>query len=302
MCASAPASLVALDVGSNNAGDRGADAVARATRRCERLERLGVAANDIGPEGARAIAPVLRDHRALRELHATGNRIGDRGAAAFGAAIRATAAPFATLALDENHNLTAAAAKSLAGAFAASATLAELNLAKAMIGAEGARALVAGVVASTALVALELGGCKLRAEGAGFLGDALAKCATLRRLGVSRNSLGDKGVFELVARGLETCKSLVELDLRHNAVGPEGAKRLARALERKNFKIRVLRMEGNKIEPDEEAALVALAARERAAPATIVKTRAANEASKVEKTPKTEKKRVAFEPASQNAA
>ena len=302
VCASAPASLVALDVGSNNAGDRGADAVARATRRCERLERLGVAANDIGPEGARAIAPALRDHRALRELHATGNRIGDRGAAAIGAAIRATAAPFATLALDENHNLTAAAAKSLAGAFAASTTLADLNLAKAMIGAEGARALVAGVVASTALVALELGGCKLRAEGAGFLGDALAKCATLRRLGVSRNSLGDKGVFELVARGLETCKSLVELDLRHNAVGPEGAKRLARALERKNVKIRVLRMEGNKIEPDEEAALVALAARERAAPATIVKTRAANEASKMEKTPKTEKKRVAFEPASQNAA
>ena len=301
VCASAPASLVALDVGSNNAGDRGADA-ARATRRCERLERLGVAANDIGPEGARAIAPALRDHRALRELHATGNRIGDRGAAAIGAAIRATAAPFATLALDENHNLTAAAAKSLAGAFAASTTLADLNLAKAMIGAEGARALVAGVVASTALVALELGGCKLRAEGAGFLGDALAKCATLRRLGVSRNSLGDKGVFELVARGLETCKSLVELDLRHNAVGPEGAKRLARALERKNVKIRVLRMEGNKIEPDEEAALVALAARERAAPATIVKTRAANEASKMEKTPKTEKKRVAFEPASQNAA
>ena len=302
VCASAPASLVALDVGSNDAGDRGADAVARATRRCERLERLGVAANDIGPEGARAIAPALRDHRALRELHATGNRIGDRGAAAMCAAIRATAAPFATLALDENHNLTAAAAKSLAGAFAASTTLADLNLAKAMIGAEGARALVAGVVASTALVALELGGCKLRAEGAGFLGDALAKCATLRRLGVSRNSLGDKGVFELVARGLETCKSLVELDLRHNAVGPEGAKRLARALERKNVKIRVLRMEGNKIEPDEEAALVALASRERAAPATIVKMRAANEASKMEKTPKTEKKRVAFEPASQNAA
>ena len=125
------------DVGSNNAGDRGADAVARATRRCERLERLGVAANDIGPEGARAIAPALRDHRALRELHATGNRIGDRGAAAIGAAIRAPAAPFATLALGENHNLTAAAAKSLAGAFAASTTLADLNLAKAMIGAEG---------------------------------------------------------------------------------------------------------------------------------------------------------------------
>ena len=299
VCASAPASLVALDVGSNDVGDRGAEAVARATRRCERLERLGVAANEMGPEGARAIAPALRDHRALRELHATGNRIGDRGAAALAAAIRATAAPFATLALDENHNLTAAAAKSLAGAFAASTTLTELNLAKAMIGAEGARALVAGVVASPALAALELGGCKLRAEGAGFLGDALAKCASLRRLGLSRNSLGDKGVFELVARGLESCKSLVELDLRHNAVGPEGAKRLARALERKNFKIRILRMEGNKMEPDEEAALVALAARERAAPA---KTRAAVEASKAEKTPKAEKKRVAFEPAVRNAA
>ena len=80
---------------------------------------------------------------------------------------------------------------------------------------------------------------------------------------------------------------------------PEGGKRLARALERKNFKIRVLRMEGNKMEPDEEAALVALAARERAAPA---KTRAVADAPKAEKTPKAEKKRVAFEPAAQNAA
>ena len=108
-------------------------------------------------------------------------------------------------------------------------------------------------------------------------------------------------MFELVARGLETCKSLVELDLRHNAVGPEGAAPGARA-RTKNFKNPSLADGGEQDRTGEEAALVALAARERAAPATIVKTRAANEASKVEKTPKTEKKRVAFEPTSQNAA
>ena len=112
VCASAPASLVALDVGSNNAGDA-ARMPSRARRRCERLERLGVAANDIGPEGAR------RSRRCCaitaRFASCTRRGIGSEiGARRRWRGDRARRRRFATLALDENHNLTAAAAKSLA--------------------------------------------------------------------------------------------------------------------------------------------------------------------------------------------
>jgi len=43
----------------------------------------------------------------------------------------------------------------------------------------------------------------------------------------------------LVSGGLEVSKTLRELDLRHNAIGPEGAKRLIAMLEKKNFVLAV---------------------------------------------------------------
>ena len=119
---------------------------------------------------------------------------------------------------------------------------------------------------NASLEILELSGCRLRAEGAKWLGDAVAKCASLRRLGVSRNSLGDKGVFELTSRGLDCTASLEALDLRHNAIGPEGAKRLKGSLERRCVTVRVLELEGNKLEEEETRALAETARRERARP------------------------------------
>ena len=102
------------------------------------------------------LAPAVRDHAALEELHAAGNRAGDRGAAALAAAIRATKAPFTRLMLGENFNVAAAGAKALAAAAAASPTLLELNLCKAMIGAEGAKALGAALAETRNLRVLEL--------------------------------------------------------------------------------------------------------------------------------------------------
>ena len=65
----------------------------------------------------------------------------------------------------------------------------------------------------------------------------------------------------------ESCKSLKELDLRHNAIGPEGAKRLAAMMEKKNFALSALDFAGNKLSPAEEAALVGLASSARRKPA-----------------------------------
>jgi Ran GTPase-activating protein (RanGAP) involved in mRNA processing and transport len=74
-----------------------------------------------------------------------------------------------------------------------------------------------------------------------------------------------------VSGGLESCKSLKELDLRHNAIGPEGAKALRAMLEKKNFVLATLEFSGNKLDAAEEAALVGLAAREKKKPAAKFK-------------------------------
>jgi Ran GTPase-activating protein (RanGAP) involved in mRNA processing and transport len=266
VCDALPASLTTLDIGNNGGGDRVAAAAAKAMRRCPALERLGVASCDITAEGACRLAPAIRDHASVKEVQLDGNRIGDRGAAAVAAAVRATSAPFERLRVRDNVNMTSAAAKAFASAMAGSSTLRELDASKAPFGAEGAKALCAGLAATASLEILELSGCRLRAEGAKWLGDAVAKCASLRRLGVSRNSLGDKGVFELTSRGLDCTASLEALDLRHNAIGPEGAKRLKGSLERRCVTVRVLELEGNKLEEEETRALAETARRERARP------------------------------------
>jgi hypothetical protein len=266
VCDALPASLTTLDIGNNGGGDRVAAAAAKAMRRCPALERLGVASCEITAEGACRLAPAIRDHASVKEVQLDGNRIGDRGAAAVAAAVRATSAPFERLRVRDNVNMTSAAAKAFASAMAGSSTLRELDASKAPFGAEGAKALCAGLAATASLEILELSGCRLRAEGAKWLGDAVAKCASLRRLGVSRNSLGDKGVFELTSRGLDCTASLEALDLRHNAIGPEGAKRLKGSLERRCVTVRVLELEGNKLEEEETRALAETARRERARP------------------------------------
>ena len=273
VCDALPASLTTLDIGNNGGGDRSAAAAALALQRCPSLERLGVASCEITADGARRLAPAIRDHARLKELQLDANRIGDRGAAAVAAAVRATSAPFERLRVRDNVNMTAAAAKAFASAIASSGTLRELDVAKATFGAEGAKALGAGLAATASLETLELSGCRLRAEGAKWLGDAVARCASLRRLGVSRNSLGDKGVFELVSRGLDVTTGLSSLDLRHNAIGPEGAKRLRVSLERRCVTVRALEMEGNKLEEDETRALAETARRERARPPPPPKAR-----------------------------
>ena len=73
----------ALDLGSNNCGDKGAKAAGEALRRCPGLRRLGLASNDIGAEGARLLAPAIRDHAALEELHLQGNRAGLGGSCTY---------------------------------------------------------------------------------------------------------------------------------------------------------------------------------------------------------------------------
>ena len=260
VCAALPIKLLALDLGSNGCGDQGARAVGEALKRCPNMKRIGLAANEINETGARALAPFIRDHACLEEIHITGNRVGDRGCSAIAQSVRSTNAPIVKLALNENFNITAAACKSLAQCVGSSRTLQELNLSKVMIGAEGAKALATGIAESPALRVLELGSCKLRADGAKFIGEALARNQSLERLGLSRNSLGDKGVFDLVAGGLQSSSTLRELDLRHNSIGPEGGKRLASMLERKNFVLKSLEFAGNKLDALAESKLIALAA------------------------------------------
>ena len=266
LCASLPKSLNTLDLGGNAAGDRCGSSACVALKRCPSLRRIGLSRNDIGVEGALKLSPSVRDHASLTEIHLDGNRVGDRGLGAIAAAVRATKAPVEKLWVANNSNLTAACCKPLSVLLCGSETLRELDLSKAMIGAEGVKALFSGVMTggSTSLETLELSGCRLRAEGAKFLGDALGKLTCLKYLGVGKNSLGDKGVFELALRGLSTVNlSLNTIDLRHNAIGPEGLKKLKLALERKCVSVRVVRLDGNKLDEKKVLDVEEMVRRER---------------------------------------
>ena len=190
-------------------------------------------------------------------------------ATALAAAIKATKAPFKDLFLDDNVNLSASSARSLASVAAVSGTLQQLDISRAMIGAEGAAALYSGLVETTSLRRLELSSCKLRADSMTRLAEALAKCVSLERLGLARNSLGDKGVFELCDGGLARAPALRELDLRHNAIGSAGADRPIGLLEKKNFVLRVVEMAGNKLERDEQRAVELCANRDRSRPVLL---------------------------------
>jgi hypothetical protein len=245
-----PNSLKTLDIGGNAGGDRCCPFVVSALKKCTKLKRLGLSRNEIGADGAVRLAPSIRDHACLTEIQLDGNRIGDRGVAAVATAVRATAAPLQVLRLAGNANLTAASAKSLAPAVGGSQTLKVLDLAKAAIGPEGVKSLCVALSdagGSTCLETLELGGCRLRAEGAKWVGDLLKNCRSLKKLGLARNSLGDKGAFELSERGLDFSLGLVSIDLRHNAIGPEGMKKLRASFEKKCVTVTDVQMDGNKL-------------------------------------------------------
>ena len=84
-----PAACVALDLGNNGIGSKGAAALSEVLRQNKHLESLNMEVNNIGDEGAENLAGLLiAGTSGIKKLRLASNNIGDAGAAALASALK----------------------------------------------------------------------------------------------------------------------------------------------------------------------------------------------------------------------
>ena len=117
--------------------------------------------------------------------------------------------------------------------------LSHLDLGDCHVGTEGARAVAAFLEKSTRLENLILSGnADMGADGIAAIAHALKENTSLRALSLDYCKLcvdGDqKAALKALCEGLETNKTLRELDLEGNQIDDEGARMLLEVLEKSN--------------------------------------------------------------------
>ncbi|CAF1540590.1 unnamed protein product [Adineta steineri] len=159
--------LTELNLSTNQLGDKGAQAAAKALQKNTTLTKLYLNQNQIGDEGAQVLGEALQNNTTLTILMLGNNQIGDKGAQALGEVLQKNA------------------------------TLIELGLIYNQIGDKGAQVLGEALQNNTTLTILMLGNNQIGDKGAQALGEVLQKNATLMRLHLCNNKIGDKGAQAL---------------------------------------------------------------------------------------------------------
>ncbi|GFR41802.1 hypothetical protein Agub_g2569, partial [Astrephomene gubernaculifera] len=235
---------------------------------------------------------------AHQELLLDANQLGDAALRELAAAALPRMQQLQILHLQQNPSLGPDGAASLSSALPHLTALQQLDLSHSHTGDSGVRHLAKALSALPSLAHLSLDSCKIGAEGATHLAAALGPPPfpqhsaphpsqqqhprkqppppsahipyqppppRLTRLDLAGNQLGDRGVAAL-AEALGRNAVLACLDLRRNAVGLVGCRRLEEVLTRRNASLRVLALAGNEMEPADLKKLEALAASERIPP------------------------------------
>ena len=178
--------LVSLQVGAEDIGNDGANAMVRALGANTGLRRLVI--RDAGLEAAAVagIDGVLKTNRDLAELDLSGNTIGSEGAATIATGLSHHTA-LASLHLEGN-GIGDDGCETLAAALGTNTTVISLGLANNDIGDNGAKALASLLCTSRSLVSLDLTNNKIQVDGMTHLAQALAKNTCLIRLSVGGNA------------------------------------------------------------------------------------------------------------------
>ena len=209
-----------LDASAMDLGDLGLKALAK--NLC-RVKTLFLSSNSIGGEGVKHLAAALRKECKLLDLNLSGNFIGDTGASAVSSLLASNS--LKRLNLRSNRSISDIGVKRLCDALVSNTSLVVLDLGNNQIGSRGLQNLCSVLETDGPLKSLSLERCNLRSDCMPRLGDALAGNTSLIHLAMSRNSIGDRGVFALVPGLSES--GVRSLELSHNGIGNEGAKRLA---------------------------------------------------------------------------
>ena len=112
------------------------------------------------------------------------------------------------------------------------AVLTSLNLMSNNIGAEGAKALADALASGRSVLnSLSLAENDIGPTGATAIAEALKLgMAVLKKLVLSSNSIKDEGAIA-ISESLKTNKTLEELNLFNNGIGPAGGKAIGEALQ-----------------------------------------------------------------------
>ncbi|KOO29893.1 hypothetical protein Ctob_015558 [Chrysochromulina tobinii] len=238
--------MTTLDLGGNNIGVEGANAIAEALKVNAVLTKLWLNNNNIGPEGAIAIAEALKVNAVLTELSLWDNHIGPEGAIAIAEALKVNAV-LTSVDLRVN-DIGDDGAKAIAEALKVNAVLTGLDLDDNNIGIEGAKAIAEALKVNAVLTTLRLDGNEIGAEGAKAIAEALKVNAVLTELKLSRNNIGPEGAIA-IAEALKVNAVLTKLELGYNSIGDDGAKAIAEALK-VNAVLTELNLWGNNIGDD----------------------------------------------------
>jgi Ran GTPase-activating protein (RanGAP) involved in mRNA processing and transport len=234
------ASLAVLDLGFNNFGNAGVEALAvHALAGNYILETLYLSGNDIGPNGAFSIAAAILHGTGLCTLHLAGNHIGAVGIKAIAGAIA------------ESDVRQAAAMVAVAASAAATAGGHASNT---ITGSSGTR--VVGDdsnnnnINSRAKSMMELHVGNANVGSAGFLAipAMLLTNITLRSLSVTNNGIDDQAML-LLSQALSQNKN-VPLETMHfsfNEITDQGVECLMNAVWGSKF-LRNLKLDNNKIQ------------------------------------------------------
>ncbi|CAF3372567.1 unnamed protein product [Rotaria socialis] len=181
-------SLIILDLGSNQIGDKGAQYLANALVRNKTLATLNLSFNRIGYQGAQHLANALRHNTTLVTLNLNKNRVQEQGAEYLADALQYNTT-LTTLNVDEDASGYCVAVQA-AVKIRNEKTLTTLNVRLNEIGDGGAQ----------------------------YFANALQQNMTLTSLDLYKNQIGEKGA-EYIANALRSNTGVVTVNLRFNPIG-----------------------------------------------------------------------------------
>ena len=246
---------------NNRIGDEGAAHLATALLTNRALMLLNLSANEVADGGAQAIAEALRSNTTLTSLTIGARQKVEKWQRSLRQARRADRKPpndrrrlLMNTVLTDRRRVGAAGVAALAGGLAKNTRLVELRLPCGHAGDAGALALSAAIAVNCCLTTLSLEANGVCDEGARALARGLARNfasgGKLQSLDLSRNEIFDDGAV-LLAQSMRRTKAkflsgfagmgsgmgvaggnrtLLELDLSFNGLGPRGLNAVAAAL------------------------------------------------------------------------
>ena len=268
-------SLASINLSLNYLCVEGATALAPAIRGSDALTSINLSDNMLGPEGAKALAPAIHDSSSMTSVGKDGlnlkhNSLGDAGWGEVFEAVCSSKASKISSVDASNEGIGPMGANLISQALKTSVngSLTKISLAGNLLGEEGTKIICDAVTIRATIKELDLSGELVSenisgATGARHVADMLNGTASLTKISLARNNLGEEGtrlicdavkhnttikeldlsggypLFNNIGRAagakhvadmLIGTPSLTSIGLRGNRLGTEGAKELAPAI------------------------------------------------------------------------